>query len=70
MSELADDADLKSADCEVVWVRVPLLTPFSPVCCCTAAQLPAMGCSQVVRHGTLTPAFAGSSPATPACMTH
>ena len=26
----------------------------------------AMGCSQVVRHGTLTPAFAGSSPATPA----
>ena len=27
---------------------------------------PAMGCSQVVRHGTLTPAFAGSSPATPA----
>ena len=25
-----------------------------------------MGCSQVVRHGTLTPAFAGSSPATPA----
>ena len=48
------------------WVRVPLLTPFSPVCCCTAAQLPAMGCSQVVRHGTLTPAVAGSSPATPA----
>ena len=30
MLELADDADLKSADCEVVWVRVPLLTPFSP----------------------------------------
>ena len=25
-----------------------------------------MGCSQVVRHGTLTPAFAGSSPAIPA----
>lgn len=27
MSELADDADLKSADCEVVWVRVPLSPP-------------------------------------------
>ena len=27
---------------------------------------PMMGCRQVVRHGTLTPAFAGSSPATPA----
>ncbi len=25
-----------------------------------------LGCSQVVRHGTLTPAFAGSSPAIPA----
>ena len=25
-----------------------------------------MGCSQVVRHGTLTPALAGSTPATPA----
>ena len=29
MSELADDADLKSADCEVVWVRVPLSPPES-----------------------------------------
>lgn len=28
MSELADDADLKSADCEVVWVRVPLSPPY------------------------------------------
>ncbi len=26
----------------------------------------AMGCSQVVRHGTLTPALVGSNPATPA----
>ena len=30
MSELADDADLKSADCEVVWVRVPLSPPRGP----------------------------------------
>ena len=27
MSELADDADLKSADCEVVWIQVPLSPP-------------------------------------------
>ena len=28
----------------------------------------AMGCSQVVRHGTLTPALVGSNPATPAII--
>ena len=27
-----------------------------------------LGCSQVVRHGTLTPAFAGSNPAIPASL--
>ena len=35
------------------------LRPFPP-------QPSILGCSQVVRHGTLTPAFAGSSPAIPA----
>ena len=38
---------------------------FLPVAGAADTQ-PALGCSQVVRHGTLTPAFAGSSPATPA----
>ena len=28
--------------------------------------LPSLGCSQGVRHGSLTPAFAGPNPATPA----
>ena len=50
------------------WVRIPLLTPFFLFFLAAGAAdtLPALGCSQVVRHGTLTPAFAGSSPATPA----
>ena len=41
------------------WVRVPPPTPLSP-------KRLSMGCSQAVRHGTLTPAFVGSIPATPA----
>jgi hypothetical protein len=32
----------------------------------TPTTHPILGCSQVVRHGTLTPAFVGSKPATPA----
>ena len=57
----------------VSWVRAPLPTPDylaargrsvrSGLC---RLSCPTLGCSQVVRHGTLTPAFAGSSPAIPA----
>ena len=43
----------------ILWLRAGASAP-------ALASLPILGCSQVVRHGTLTPAFAGSSPAIPA----
>ena len=57
----------------VSWVRAPLPTPDLLVAKGRSVRsglfhlsASILGCSQVVRHGTLTPAFAGSSPAIPA----
>ena len=43
----------------MLWLRAGASAP-------ALASPSILGCSQVVRHGTLTPAFAGSSPAIPA----
>ena len=55
------------------WVRAPLPTPDLLVAKGRSVRsglfhqsASILGCSQVVRHGTLTPALAGSSPAIPA----
>ena len=42
----------------ILWLRAGASAPAFPTL--------SLGCSQVVRHGTLTPAFVGSSPTIPA----
>ena len=52
MAELVDATDLKSVDCKVMRVRVPLSVPIGPV-------------AQRLEQWTHNPLVAGSNPAGP-----
>ena len=52
MAELVDATDLKSVDCKVMRVRVPLSAPIGPV-------------AQRLEQWTHNPLVAGSNPAGP-----
>ena len=50
-----------------LWVRIPLSTPQKSLPACRA-EIFSLGYRQAVRHSTLTAAFAGSNPASPAII--